>query len=122
MEYFPPGRVVKVGDRRWRRYLITDSLGQYWAGEDHWTDEPARAALFCRRVDALAVCNHHCLGGCQVDTFKVTVVLTATAGHWSHTELMRRLKRHRLFAVGGPPGKDGILLEILPGTLKKVKP
>ena len=34
----------------------------------------------------------------------------------------RLLKRHREFFVERPAGKEGLLLEILPRTLKKVKP
>jgi hypothetical protein len=122
MDYMPPGRVVKVGDRRWRRYRITDGCGQYWAGDDRWIDKPAEAVLFCRQTDALAVCNRHCLGGYAADTYQVSVVLTVTAGRWTRKELLRRLERHRLFCASGPPGKDGLLLEMLPKTLRKVKP
>ena len=122
MDYMPPGRVVKVCDPRWPRYRITDSLGQFLTTGKHWTDDPAKAALFCRELDALAVCNHHGLGGYQADTFHVSVVLTVTAGRWTRKELLRRLKRHRLFCASGPSGKDGLLLEILPKTLRKVKP
>ena len=122
MEYLPPGRVERVGDSRWRRWLITDGLGQYLTTGNRWTNDPAKAALFCRQTDALAVCNRHCLGGYQADTYQVSVILTVTAGHYSRKEVLRRLKRHRLFAASGPRGKDGLLLEILPKTLKKVEP
>ena len=122
MDYLPPGRVVQVCDPRWSRWVISDSLGQFFTTGKHWTDDPAKAVLFCRELDALAVCNHHCLGGYKADTYKVTVTLTVTAGRWTRKELLRRLKRHRLFCASGPPGKDGLLMEILPKTLRKVKP
>jgi hypothetical protein len=121
MDYMPPGRVVRVGNDRFPRFQIVDGVGQYWA-RDRWSDKSSDAALFCRELDALAVCNHHCLGGYQADTFKVSVVLTVTAGRWTRKELLRRLKRHRLFCASGPPGKDGLLLEIMHKTLKRVKP
>ena len=38
----------------------------------------------------IAVRNRHCLGGYRADTFKITVLLTATAGRWSFKELPRR--------------------------------
>ena len=50
----------------------------------------------------------------------MSVVLTVHARRWSAEELARHLKRHREFFIGGPAGKEGILLEIVPDTLKKV--
>ena len=50
----------------------------------------------------------------------MTVVVTVHARRWSAEELARHLKRHREFFIGGPAGKEGLLLEIVPDTLKKV--
>ena len=50
MDYLPPGRVVKVGDERFPRYLIRDGLGQYWA-RGQWSDKPADAVLFHQELD-----------------------------------------------------------------------
>ena len=55
------------------------------------------------------------------DTFTATVVVTVHAGRWSTKELARHLKRHRKFFIGGPAGKEGLLLEIVPDTLRKVE-
>jgi hypothetical protein len=63
--------------------------------------------------------NRYCLGD-EADTFTATVVVTVHARRWSAEELARFLKRHRTFAIGGPAGKEGLLLEIVPDTLKKV--
>ena len=78
--------------------------------------------LFSREIDAMEARNWHCLGGDTADTFTATIVLTVHAGRWSVEELAARLKRHRKFCINGPAGKGGFLLEILPETLKKVKP
>jgi hypothetical protein len=122
MDYLPPGRVVRIGDERFPRFVIRDGLGQYWA-RDHWSDAPGEAVLFSRETDAMEARNSHCLGGDQADTFTVTMtaVVTVHAHRWSKNQLARFLKRHRQFCIGGPPDKEGILLEILPGTLKKVE-
>lgn len=63
--------------------------------------------------------NRYCLGD-EADTFSVSVVLAVHAGRWSAEELARHLEQHRKFFIGGPAGKEGLLLEIVPGTLKKV--
>ena len=78
------------------------------------------SVLFHRELDALEARNRYCLGGDEADTFTVSVVITVHARRWSAKELARHLKRHRQFFVGGPAGKEGILLEIIPDTLKKV--
>ena len=44
------------------------------------------------------------------------------AGRWSRKTLAAFLKRHREVFIKGPAGKGGILLEILPDSLKKAKP
>jgi 23S rRNA pseudoU1915 N3-methylase RlmH len=66
--------------------------------------------------------NRCCLGGDEADTFVVTVLVTVHARRWSAKELARHLGRHRKFFIGGPAGKEGLLLEIVPDTLKKVEP
>ena len=67
MDYLPPGRVVKIGDERFPRFIIRDCLGQYWA-RDRWSDKPADAVLFCRELDAVEARNRHCLG-CEEPSF-----------------------------------------------------
>ena len=122
MDYLPPGRVVKVGDRRWSRFIIVDGLEQVWAGKGHWSDKPADAVLFCREIDATEARNRHCLGGDVANTFTATIIITVHARRWSAKELAEHLKRHRRLFLGGPTGKEGLLLEICPDTLEKVEP
>jgi hypothetical protein len=121
MDYLPPGRVVRVGDRRFPRFVIRDCLDKFWAGEGRWSDEPSEALLFCRELDAAKQKNRYCLGE-PADTFTVRVVVTAHPGRWLTKELARFLTRHREFCRGGPAGKGGLLLEIVPDTLRKTKP
>jgi hypothetical protein len=121
MDYLPPGRVQRIGDGRFPRFIIVDGLDQVWAGEGRWSDEPADAVLFCRELDATEVRNRHCLGGDEADTFTATIIVTVHARRWSAKELARHLKRHRKFFIGGPTGKEGLLLEICPDTLEKVE-
>ncbi len=120
MDYLPPGYIVKVSNRRWRRWVIKDGLGQFLAAENRWTDNPSKAVLFCRELDAVKTKNRHCLGD-TADTFTATVVVAVRPGRWSTGELARFLARHRQFCRGGPPGKEGLLLEIVPDTVRKVK-
>ena len=119
MDYMPPGRVVKIGDERFPRYAIQDCLGQYWA-RDCWSARPSDAVLFYRELDAIAERNRHCLGDAG-DTFTVTVSIVTHAGRWSAKELAAFLERHRRFCTGGPVGKEGLLLEIIIDSLKKVE-
>ena len=122
MDFMPPGRVVKVGDPRWNRYVIRDGLGQYWAGEEsRWREKPGEAILFHTEVAALRERNRCCLGDCA-DTFTATVVVTVHVPRWSRKELARHLDRHGKFYLPGVVGKSGLSLEIVPDTLRKVKP
>lgn len=122
MDYLPPGRVVKIGDERFPRFVIRDGLGQFWSGEERrWSDEPSAAVLFHRELDAMETRNRFCLGGDQADSFSATIVVTVHARRWSAEELARFLKRHNKFFRKGPARKEGILLEILPDSLKKVE-
>jgi hypothetical protein len=120
MEYLPPGRVQRIGDKQFPRYVIRDGLGQYFA-RNHWSDNPSDAVLFYREIDAVKERNRCCLGGDTADTFTVMAILTVHAGRWSRKTLAALLKRHREFAIAGPAGKKGLLLEILYNTLKKVE-
>ncbi len=123
MDCLPPGRVVKVGDEWFPRFVIRDSLGQYWAGEERrWRDKPSDAVLFCSEIDATETRNRHCLGGDEADTFAVTLLVTVHARRWSGEELARHLKRHRKFFLKGLAGKEGLLLEIVPDTLTRIEP
>ena len=83
---------------------------------------PPEALLFCREIDAAKQKNRWCLGGDPADTFTATIVVTVHPGRWSRRSLPRFLSRHREFFRGGPPGKEGLLLEIVPDTLRKTKP
>jgi hypothetical protein len=123
MDYMPPGRVVKVGDERFPRWVIMDCLAQYWAGEERrWRDKPSEAMLFHTESAAVEERNCHCLGGDVADTFAVTLLVTVHARRWSEEDLARHLKRHRKFFIGGPAGKEGLLAEIVPDTLKRIEP
>ncbi len=124
MDYMPPGYIQRIGDERFPRWVIRDVLGQWWAGEGRrWREKPSEAVLFHTEIAATEERNRHCLGD-EADTFTatVTVVVAVHARRWSKKQLARHLKRHRKFFIGGPAGREGILLEILPDTLKKVKP
>ncbi|MGO8750598.1 MAG: hypothetical protein ACLQNE_32010 [Thermoguttaceae bacterium] len=121
MDYQPPGYIQCVGDERFPRYVIRDRAGKFWAGESVWSGNPSEAVLFYRELDAVTTCNRHCLGD-EADTFTATVVLTVHAGRWTEEELAAHLRRHRKFCIAGHGDKGGLLLEILPGTLKKVEP
>lgn len=122
MNYLPPGRVVKIGDERFPRFVIRDGLYQVWAGKGRWSDKPAESVLFYSEIDAMETRNRHCLGGDVADTWIVTSLVTVHARRWSTEELARFLKRHRKFFMGGPAGKEGLLLEIVPDTLKRIEP
>ena len=119
MDYLPPGYIQRIGHERFPRFIIRDGLGQYFA-RDRWSDKPGDAVLFYRELDAVKVRNCHCLGDDEADVYTTTVVVTVHARRWSAEELARFLKRHREFYIGGPAGKEGLLLEIVPDTLKKV--
>ena len=122
LDYLPPGLVQRINHERFPRFIIRDGLGQFWAGEERrWSDNPAEAVLFCREIDATETRNRFCLGGDVADTFTVTVVVAVHARRWSVKQLTRHLKRHRKFFIGGPGDKEGLLLEILPESLKKVE-
>ena len=120
MDYLPPGYIQRIGDERFPRFIIRDALGQYWA-RDRWSDQPADAVLFCRELDATEARNRYCLGG-EADVYAVTAVVTVHPYRWLAEELVRHLKRHREFFIKGSAGREGILLEIVPDTLKKVEP
>jgi hypothetical protein len=121
LDYLPPGRVVKVCDPRWGRWLIMDGLSQYFAGNGRWSDNPSDAVLYCRELDAIAERNRCCLGDAG-ETFVAQIAIVTHAGRWSRKTLANFLKRHREFFIGGPAGKEGLLLEIVPDSLKKVEP
>jgi len=116
MDFLPPGYIQRVGDERFPRFVIRDQCGQFWA-RDHWSDQPAEAVLFSRETDAMEVRNRHALGD-AADTFRVAAIITVHASRWSLRELARFLKRHKQFAIKGLAGKDGVLLELLPKSLK----
>jgi hypothetical protein len=120
MDYLPPGYIQRIGGERFPRFVIRDGLEQYFAG-DRWSDKPGDAVLFHQELDAMEARNRYCLGD-EADTFTVSVVLAVHARRWSAEELAHFLKRHREFFIGGPAGKEGLLLEIVPDTLRRVEP
>ncbi len=61
MNYMPPAYVQQVGDSRWTRYIVRDAVGQFWMGEQRWSNKAADAALFCRETDAIEVLTEHCI-------------------------------------------------------------
>jgi len=122
MDYTPPGRVVRVCDSRWSRFIIRDEHGLFWAGKNRWSNRPTDAVLFYSEVDAIEERNRCCLGGDKNDTFTATIVVTAHAACWTVEELVAYLQKHRKLAIAGYGGKRGMLAEILPETLKKVEP
>jgi len=122
MDYEPLGRVVRVCESRWDRFVIRDGRGLFWAGKNRWSRKAAEAALFYTEVDAIEERNRCCLGGDTADTFTVTAVVSAHADRWSTEDLAVYLKRHRKLAIAGHGGRKGLLLEALPDTLKKVEP
>jgi hypothetical protein len=122
MDYIPPGYIQRTGDERFPRFIIRDGLGQYWAGEERrWRDKPSQAMLFHAEAAAVEERNRYCLGGDAADTFAVTMLVTVHARRWSEEDLARYLKRHRKFFLRGTAGKEGILLELVPDTLKRVE-
>ena len=115
----PDGYVEKFGDK----YAVRDGVGQWWAGsERRWRGKASEAMLFDTEMKALEERNRHCLGD-EADLLQVEIVavLTVYARRWSLTELARHLEQHRKSCISGPPGKEGVLLELLPDTLRKVK-
>ena len=122
MDYLPPGYVERIGDKRFPRFVIKDVEGRFWAGEGRWSNKPAKALLFNREIDAAKQKNRFCLGGEKADTFVATIVITVHPKCWSRKALVAFLKRHREFCIGGPADKGGLLLEIVPDTLRKSKP
>ena len=122
MDYTPPGRVVRVCESRWDRFVIRDRGGLFWTGKNRWSRKAADATLFYTEVDAIEERNRCCLGGDVADTFTVTAVVTAHAGRWSADELAAYLKKHRKLSIVGHGGRKGLLLELLSDTLRKVEP
>ena len=123
MDYMPPGHIQRVGDERFPRFVIRDGVGQYWAGDERrWRDKPSDAVLFYSELDATETRNRCALGGDLADTYAVTMLVTVHARRWSEKELARFLKRHRKFFLKRTAGKEGILLELVPDTLKRIEP
>lgn len=120
MDFMPDGYVEQIGDEK---YVIRDGVGQWWAGiERRWRAKPSEAILFDTEMEALEERNRYCLGD-EADALQVEIVavLTVYARCWSLTALAHHLEQHRKFYISGPPGKEGVLLELLPDTLKKVE-
>ena len=120
MDFMPDGYVEKTGDEK---YAVRDGVGQWWAGaERRWQAEPTEAMLFDTEMAALEERNRYCLGD-EADAlrFEIVAVLTVYARRWSLTQLARHLEQHGKLYISGPPGKEGVLLELLPDSLTKVE-
>jgi len=98
---------VKVGDRRFPRWIVKDAENRYWRAEGRWSADASGALLFCRDLDATKQKNRYCLGGDPADTFTATVVVTAHPPTLVAQGDCRFVKRHREFCIGGPAGKGG---------------
>jgi hypothetical protein len=118
MDHMPPVFVQPVGNQ-YRRYLIRDSIAQFWTGNG-WTANPSEAVLFYTEVHAIEARNRIGLGGDLADTFTATIVLSTQRDEWTTEELTAYLRRHRKSFLRGPAGKNGILLEIVPAELKRI--
>ena len=120
MDFLRPGYIQRIGDERFPRFVIRDGQGKYFA-RDRFSDKPGEAVLFYRELDAVKARNCHCLSSEEADVYTATVVVTVHARRWSKKELARFLKRHREFFIGGPAGKEGLLMEIVPETLRRAE-
>ena len=121
MDFMPDGFIEKTGNEK---YVIRDGVGQWWAGsERRWQATPSEAMLFDTEMAALEERNRYCLGDdADALRFEIVAVLTVYARCWSLTELAHHLVQHRKFYISGrPTGKEGVLFELLPDTLKKVE-
>ena len=122
-DFMPPGYVQRIDHEKFPRYVIRDGVGQWWAGEQsRWKSKPAEAVLFTTEVAAMEERNRCGLLGDPADTFKAVVIVTVHASRWSKAELLHHLKHHREFHVEGYDDKEGLLVEVLLDTLRKVKP
>ena len=92
MEFVPPASVRRVGDPRFRRFLIRDGGGHYWTGKE-WSDHPADALLYLREAEAIrAGLGVHEIDG-ATETFTTTITITVTRDSWQLEELVAHLKR-----------------------------
>ena len=105
MDYLPPGRVVKVGDKRFPRWVVKDAENRYWAGEGRWTDEPSGALLFHQELDAAKQKNRFCLGDDDADTFTATVVVTVHPGAGRRRSLPISWRATGSFSGAGLPAR-----------------
>jgi hypothetical protein len=77
--------------------------------------------LFHAEASAIEERNRHCLGGDEPTTYAVTVLVRVHPRYWSEKDLARCLKRRKKYFLN-TAGKEGILLEIVPDTLKRIEP
>jgi hypothetical protein len=120
MDCMFPVFVRRIGDN-WVRYVLKDAIGQIWTGKG-WGSKLSEALLFHSELDAIETRNRLDFNGDdEADTFITQVVLTVHRGKWTMDELIAHMRRHRSSYLNGPPGKGGILLEILPTELRKVE-
>jgi hypothetical protein len=119
----PPGYVQKIDDDKFPRYVIRDGVGQWWAGaERRWKSKPSEAVLFTTEVAAMEERNRCGLLGDPADTFRGVVIVSVHANRWTKEEIASHLKWHHEFHIEGYGDKEGLLLEILLDTLRKVEP
>ena len=119
MDFMPPGYVQQIDHEK---YVLRDGVGQWWAGKERrWKSESTEAIFFRTEVAAMEERNRCGLLGDPADTFKALVIVTVQAHRWTKEELVRRLKRHREIHFEANGGEEGLLLELLLDTLKKVE-
>ncbi len=121
MDFMPDGFIERTDNEK---YVIRDGVGQWWAGKERrWRGKASEAMLFDTEMEAMEERNRYCLGDeADVLRFEIVAVLTVYARRWSLTQLVSHLEQHRKLYISGPPGKEGVLLELLPDTLKMVEP
>ncbi len=97
-DFTPPASVHKVGDPRWRRFVIRDGGGRYWTGRA-WSNDAADAKLYLRESDGMRAALRIHEGDTAPETFKATVVVTAKRGEWMLADLIKHLKRWGRFLL-----------------------
>ena len=96
MNFTPPASVRRVGDPRWRRFLIRDGGGNYWTGQG-WSDAPANALLFIRESDAMRVgLGLHEEG---MATYRATITVSVGQGEWTLEDLRKYMTTWGRFIV-----------------------
>jgi len=92
VNFTPPISVRRVGDARWRRFVIRDGGGHFWTGQA-WSNDPAEAMLFLRESEAMrAGLGVHEIDG-ATETFATSITVSVTTDAWKVKDLVAFLKR-----------------------------